>query len=199
LDEKRFGEESAMFLDLIDVLRSPGERIEKPLEIAPQALGDIELAAPVRGVIRVENARRNIVVSGKAETAIAVPCSRCLEPMAQKLDLEFEAVAPLSFFNQAGLGAPQTHGSTLDIEDEESEPDDEIVALFEEHSLDVLELVRQAIELQAPIAPLCTPDCAGLPDTQKYFEAPEDTRWGALKNWTDERQSASAPRNGSSQ
>jgi uncharacterized protein len=172
-----------MFLDLIDVLRVPGERIERPIEIAPQMLGDIELAAPVRGVIRVENARRNIVVGGNAKTAIAVPCSRCLESAAQEMDLEFEAVAPLSFFNTVGLGVPQTHGSTPDIEDEEEEPNDEIVALFEEHSLDVLELVRQAIELQAPIAPLCSPDCAGLPDTQKYFEVPADTRWGALQNW----------------
>ena len=83
-------------------------------------------------------------------------------------------------------------GSLAALDDE---PDDEIVALFEGHSLDILELVRQAIELQAPIAPLCSPDCAGLPDTQQYFETPEDARWGALKNWTDE----SAPRNGSTQ
>lgn len=193
-----------MFLDLIEVLREPGERIEKTIEIAPQMLGDIELAAPVHGVIRVENARRNIVVSGHAKTAIAVPCSRCLKPMAQEMDLEFEAVAPLSFFKTAGLGAPVAHpghrhahsGSTPDEEDDD-EPDDEIVALFEEHSLDVLELVRQAIELQAPIAPLCSPDCAGLPGTQKYFEVPEDTRWGALKNW--ENESEGAPHNGSTQ
>ena len=190
-----------MFLDLIDVLRVPGERIEKPIEIAPQMLGDIELAAPVKGVIRVENARRNVVVGGRAKTAIAVPCSRCLEPMAQELELDFEAVAPLSFFKTAGPGAPvshpehrHAHGSTPD-EDEDEEPDDEIVALFEEHSLDVLELVRQAIELQAPIAPLCSPDCAGLPDTQKYFEAPEDARWSALQNWASEGASG----NGSAQ
>ena len=184
-----------MFLDLIDVLREPGERIERPIEIAPQTLGDIELAAPVIGVIRVENARRNIVVGGKAKTAIAVPCSRCLEPSVQQMDLDFEAVAPLSFFNTAALGVPQTSGSTPDVEDEEEEPNDEIVALFEEHSLDVLELVRQAIELQAPIAPLCSPDCAGLPDTQKYFEVPADNRWSALENWDTEN----TPSNGSTQ
>jgi uncharacterized protein len=188
-----------MFLDLIDVLRVPGARIERPIEIAPQMLGDIELAEPVRGTIRVENARRNIVVSGNAKTAIAVPCSRCLERATQEMNLEFEAVAPLSFFKMVGLGTPVTHpghrhGSTPEDE-EDDEPNDEIVALFEEHSLDVLELVRQAIELQAPIAPLCSPDCAGLPDTQKYFEVPADTRWGALENWDGE----STPRNGSTQ
>ena len=178
-----------MFLDLIDVLRGPGERIERPLEIAPTKLGDIELAEPVKGVIRVENARRNIVVGGRAKTAINVPCARCLQPSTQELDLEFEAVAPLAFFRAAGFGAPQgqpvVQHAPIPEEDEEAEPNDELVALFEGHSLDVLELVRQAIELQAPIAPLCSPDCPGLPDTQKYFEVPDDGRWNALKEWSN--------------
>lgn len=183
-----------MFLDLIDVLRNPGQRIERPLEIAPMQLGDIELAEPVIGTIRVENARRNIVVGGRAKTAIAVPCSRCLEPSVQKLDLEFEAVAPVAFFRAAGFGAPQgqpvvAHDPALEEEDE-AEPNDELVALFDGHSLDVLELVRQAVELQAPIAPLCSPDCAGLPDTQQYFEAPADGRWGALEDWASKQNQA---------
>lgn len=175
-----------MFLDLIDVLRGPGERIERPLEIAPTKLGDIELAAPVKGFIRVENARRNIVVSGKAKTAVTLPCSRCLQPSDHELNLDFEAVAPLAFFRAAGFGAPQGQPVVqhdIPEEDEEAEPNDELVALFEGHTLDVLELVRQAIELQSPIAPLCSPDCAGLPDTQKYFEVPADGRWEALKDW----------------
>jgi uncharacterized metal-binding protein YceD (DUF177 family) len=176
-----------MFLDLIDVLRNPGQRVEKPLEIAPMTLGDIEVVEPVIGTIRVENARRNIVVGGRATTAISVPCSRCLQPSTQHMKLSFEAVAPLAFFRAAGFGAPQAQPvvphAPISEEEEEAEPNDELVALFDGHSLDVLELVRQAIELQSPIAPLCSPDCAGLPDTQQYFEVPADDRWGALQNW----------------
>lgn len=176
-----------MFLDLIDVLRNPGQRIERPLEIAPMQLGDIELVEPVIGTVRVENARRNIVVGGRAKTAISVPCARCLQPSIQKLDLEFEAVAPVAFFRAAGFGAPQSQPvvphAPIPEEDEEAEPNDELIALFDGHSLDVLELVRQAIELQTPIAPLCSPDCPGLPDTQQYFEAPKDGRWDALEKW----------------
>lgn len=176
-----------MFLDLIDVLRNPGQRIEKPLEIAPMTLGDIEVVEPVIGTIRVENARRNIVVGGRAKTAISLPCSRCLQPSIQKLKLDFEAVAPVAFFRAAGFDAPENKPvvahAPIPEEDEEGEPNDELIALFDGHSLDVLELVRQAIELQAPIAPLCSTDCTGLPDTQQYFEAPADNRWGALGDW----------------
>jgi uncharacterized protein len=180
-----------MYLDLTDVLRGPGETLEKQLEIAPTQIDDIEIVEPVTGVIRVENARRNLVVRGRAHTAIAMPCARCLKPTAQPLDLEFEAVAPLRFFHAAGFGAPPstTHAHAapdeLDEEDEAAQPDDELAALFEGHTLDVLELVRQAIELQAPIQPLCSPDCPGLPEAAQYSAGIGDERWGALKSWNN--------------
>ena len=181
-----------MYLDLTDALRGPGETLEKSLEIAPITIDGIEIVEPVRGTIRVENARRNLVVSGHAHTAITLPCLRCLKPSSQKLELEFEAVAPLRFFGPAGFSAAQGahhhshHGNTATEEysdDEGGEADDELVALFEGHTLDVLELVRQSIELQAPIQPLCAPDCPGLPEATQYLAAGGDERWGALEVW----------------
>ena len=178
-----------MYLDLSDALRGPGQTLEKQLEIAPARIDDIEIVEPVNGVIRVENARQNLVVSGRAYTAIRVPCARCLQPTAQPLDLDFEAVAPLRFFNLAGFGTAHTgyHSPSPHAEEEEEEdtgePAEELAALFEGHSLDVLELVRQAIELQAPIQPLCSPDCPGLPEAAQYAADGGDERWGALKNW----------------
>jgi uncharacterized protein len=181
-----------MFLDLTDVLRGPGQTLEKQLKIAPTTLDDIEIVEPVEGTLRVENARRNLVVRGRAHTAIKMLCSRCLEPSAQPLDLEFEANAPLRLFGPAGFGALHDqhahhnhhHGEVED--DEDGEPDDELAALFEGHTLDVLELVRQAIELQAPIQPLCSPECPGLPEASKYSVAEAASRWGALENWKAE-------------
>jgi uncharacterized metal-binding protein YceD (DUF177 family) len=177
-----------MYLDLTDVLRGPGQTLEKQLEIAPTTIDDIEIVEPVIGKIRVENARQNLVVRGKAKTAIAMPCARCLQPTSQPLDLVFEAVAPLRFFNLAGFGTAYTghHRSAAPDEVDEEEPeqaDDELAALFEGHTLDVLELVRQAIELQAPIQPLCSPDCPGLPEAAQYSGGGDDERWGALKSW----------------
>lgn len=185
-----------MFVDLTDVLRGPGQRIEKPIDIAPGKLADIELAEAVVGVIRVQHARQNIVVSGRAKTAIVVPCSRCLQPAHQSLDLEFEAIAPIRFFRAAGFGSSGSgipyptqhlppHPNTTEGDVESEEPDDELAAVFEGHSLDALELVRQAIELQTPIQPLCSPDCPGLPEAAEYSAKPDDGRWSALQNWNN--------------
>ena len=181
-----------MYLDLTDVLRGPGETLEKSLEIAPTTIDDIEVIEPVQGTIRVENARRTLIVSGHAHTAIALPCSRCLKPSAQELNLEFEAVAPLRFFGPAGFSAAHgahhhahhSHTSGDEYSDDGgSEADDELVALFEGHTLDVLELVRQSIEIQAPIQPLCDSDCPGLPEAAQYIVAGGDERWGQLEAW----------------
>ncbi|MDF2439082.1 MAG: hypothetical protein JWN98_66 [Abditibacteriota bacterium] len=171
-----------MYLDLMDVLRTPSGVTERPISIAPQTLDDIEIVAPVHGVVRAANARRNIVISGRAQTAVRMNCSRCLQPYSQPLDLELEASVPISFFrgklNGAKIGSLQGEVET----DEEDEIDDETAAIFDAHSVDVLELIRQAIVLQSPIKPLCSEDCPGLPEAQSYQEA-DDVRWSALEKW----------------
>lgn len=163
-----------MYLDLMDVLRAPGNAVEKPLDIAPTILEDVEIVEPVRGLVRAVNARQSIVVTGTAQTAVMLECARCLNRYAQHLDLELEAVAPLSFFQAQLKGVP----------DEESDPDDELAAIFDAHTVDVLELVRQAIVLQSPLQPLCAPDCPGLPEAANYQET-QDERWNALQNWKE--------------
>ena len=171
-----------MYLDLMDVLRAPGGVSERPISIAPQTLDDIEIVEPVRGVVKAANARRNVVISGRAQTAIRMNCSRCLQPYSQPLDLELEASVPISFFrgklNGTKVGSLQGEVET----DEEEELDDETAAIFDSHSVDVLELVRQAIVLQSPIKPLCREECPGLPEAQSYQNA-EDARWSALEKW----------------
>lgn len=163
-----------MYLDLMDVLRAPGNAVEKPIELPPTTLDDVQIVEPIRGVVRAVNARQTIVVSGRATTAVNLQCARCLQPYAQPLDLELEAVAPLNFF-QARLAG---------VSDEESEADDELAAIFDAHMVDVLELIRQAIVLQSPMKPLCRPDCPGLPEAANYLET-RDERWGALTHWKE--------------
>lgn len=161
----------------MDVVRVSGNATQKPLDIAPGKLDDIEIVEPVRGQVRAVNARQNIVVDGQAQTTVTMQCARCLSPYPQPLRLQLEAMAPLSFFRALITGA-----STVP-ETEEDEADDELAALFDANSLDVLELVRQAIVLQSPLKPLCSPDCPGLPEAAKYMSAAHDSRWEALADW----------------
>jgi uncharacterized protein len=166
-----------MYLDLMDVVRMSGNATQKPIDIAPGKLDDIEIVEPVRGVVRAVNARHNIVVDGQAQTTVTMQCARCLSAYPQPLRLQLEAMAPLSFFRTLIAGASAAP------EPDEDEADDELAALFDANSLDVLELVRQAIVLQSPLKPLCSPDCAGLPEAAKYMSAAPDSRWEALADW----------------
>ncbi len=170
-----------MFLDLTEVLRTPGKTVERAINMAPGTLDDIEVVAPVVGVVRATNARQNVVIGGNAETAVVMQCGRCLEDFAQILQLELEAVAPMSFFKTL---LPQFATEETD----EAEADEEIALLFDQNSLDVSELIRQSIVLQSPIKPLCSEDCAGLPEAEKYVETGVDHRLDVLKNWTQKEQ-----------
>lgn len=173
-----------MYLDLTDVLRTPGKTVERAINIAPRMLDDIEVVEPITGVVRAMNARQNVVVNGKAQTSVTMQCGRCLQDFAQPLELELEAVAPMSFFRAL---LPHMVAGEM----EEDEADEEIASLFDENSLDVLELIRQAIVLQSPIKPLCADDCAGLPEAGQYLETGVDHRLDALKNWTQKEQNGS--------
>lgn len=167
-----------MYLDLTDVLRDPGLVVEKPLDIPAGTLDEWELTEPVLGKVRASNARRNIVVRGKAKTAVAMECGRCLREYSQTLEFDLDITVPMSHFN-AFLGAAAVDVDPNDDGDELTR--DDINALFQGHSLYVSELVRQAIVLAVPIQPLCGDDCPGLPEAKTYNEAPIDPRWAALE------------------
>ncbi len=167
-----------MYLDLTDVLRDPGLVVDKPIDIKAGTLDEWELATPVVGRVRASNARRNIVVRGKAKTSVLMECGRCLREYAQPLEFDLDITVPMSHFN-AFLGAAAVDVDPNDDGDELTR--DDINALFQQHSLDVSELVRQAIVLAVPIQPLCGDDCPGLPEAEAHSEAPSDPRWAALQ------------------
>jgi len=167
-----------MFLDLTTVLRVPGHTAERQVKIAPQVIDDIELTEPTTGVVRATNARRNIVVSGQAHTAVKLQCARCLNEYSQPMDLELDATVPMSFFRTL---VTTTLPEADEADQEESE--EELAAIFDANSANVLELIRQAVVLASPIAPLCSNDCAGLPESNNYVDEGLDPRLEALKNW----------------
>jgi uncharacterized metal-binding protein YceD (DUF177 family) len=168
-----------MYLDLTDVLRDSGTSVEKPIEIAAgTVLEEWELTQSTTGWVRASNARRSIVVRGAAQTAVKMECARCLREYSQPLEFALDVTVPISTFNSF-LGPAAVEEDENDDGDELTR--DDIDALFREHSLDVSELVRQAIVLAAPIQPLCSSDCQGLPEAKEYHEVKDDPRWAALQ------------------
>jgi len=168
-----------MHLDLTEVLRGPIFSIEEVLNIPAGQLDEWELTEPITGFVRATNARRSMVISGKAKTAVKLQCSRCLCDYSQPLDLVLDVTLPLSTFNKQ-LGAAAV---AVDEDDDGLElTQEDINALFKEQNLDVTELIRQAIVLGQPIQPLCRPDCPGLPEISEYREETIDPRLEALRD-----------------
>jgi uncharacterized protein len=171
-----------MFLDLMDILRAPGTSLQREISLPPTALDDVDFVEPIVGEVKAANARRNIVVSGHARSAVQMRCARCLRDFAQPVDLDLEAVAPVSFFRSVPNAVMQNATSRGEDEAEDGdEIDDETAAIFDAHTVDVLELLRQAAVLQWPIQPLCSRECSGLPEADRY-EATGDERWAALQS-----------------
>ena len=135
------------------------------------------MAQPVSGWIRVSRTNRGVFVRGAVEAALALECSRCLRPI--------ELPLTLAISEEALLALDLATGKPLDPE---VEP--EIIRLTDHHELQLEPIVREAIQLAEPIAPLCRPDCPGLCSVcgepledrpHEHDETPLDPRLEALR------------------
>jgi uncharacterized protein len=112
----------------------------------------LELARPVEGHVKLTNSGRGVLVQGRFESALAERCSRCLRPAEAAISFDIEEEALPSIDLESGLPV-----------DVDAEPD--ALRLDDHHELDLTPVVRDAISLAEPIAPLCRPDCPGLCET----------------------------------
>lgn len=176
-----------MYLDLIDAMREPGKTVRRDFVIEDKNLDDIELASPIAGWVRATNARRHIVIDGKADAEVVLQCARCLREYSQPMELELQASIPLHL-----LRAELDGSAAKNDEDDDIDPD-EIAALFKEHRLDIAELARQAIVLQTPPKPLCRDDCPGMPEAAQYVADEADPRLAALAGWNAKNESEYSP------
>jgi uncharacterized protein len=110
---------------------------------------DLELAAPIRGQVRLIRTNRGILAEARLATSLAGECARCLRPVTTPIDVVLEE----EYLPSVDL----TSGRPVDTE---TEPD--ALRLTDHHELDLEPSVRDAISLAEPIAPLDRPDCPGL-------------------------------------
>ena len=128
--------------------------------------------APIELNLRLESASEGVFVSGTAHADLVGECSRCLEPIAD------EVTAPLGeLFAYPGSATVATTDS------------DEVSRVVDDY-IDTEQMVRDAVLLGLPLAPLCQEDCRGLcPECgERWAEvAPDhshetlDARWAALR------------------
>ncbi|MFL6144383.1 MAG: YceD family protein [Labedaea sp.] len=133
--------------------------------------------AEVRLDLLLESVVEGVLVSGTASAPTAGECSRCLDPVNEQVEVDITEL----------YAYPD---STTDATTDE----DEVRRLVGD-LIDLAPVVRDAIVLALPNAPLCTPECAGLcPDCggkwadlgPDHRHETMDPRWAALTKRFDE-------------
>jgi uncharacterized protein len=156
-----------------DIVRKPGEMREHTLSIdIPERWGEgivfIEKGANLDIDVRLESVHEGILVSGTVDTEYVGECSRCLQPIAESVEVEFQEL-----FEYPGDETPD-------------------FVLQDDH-VDLEALVREAIVLSLPFHPVCRPDCPGLDpvtgdlltESSGVAQDPIDPRWAALRELTE--------------
>ena len=110
---------------------------------------DLRQADPLEGAVRFARTNRGLVVTADLSTSLQAECSRCLR--------EIEVPIALHIDEEALPSLDIKTGQPLDPADE---PD--AVRITDHHELELEPVVREAIFLAEPIAPVCAPDCPGL-------------------------------------
>ena len=157
-------------LNVADLLRRPGGArdftVEAPLAELGNGVASFPADTPVRVAGTLEHVADGIVVRAEVEAPWQAVCSRCLQPVAGDIAVHVDELyepAPLE-------------GETYPLDDD---------------TLDLTPLVRDALLLELPLAPLCTEDCAGIcpscgvdrNETQCDCRVDDtDPRWAALRS-----------------
>ena len=154
------------------LLRRPGQRrdvsgryIVAELRLANAHVPDgaVDLDLEIEGVSGDE-----LVMTGTAAATWQVECRRCLDPVLLPTTLELREV----FIRDRVEG--------------------ETYPLAADDTIDLEPVIREALILVVPVAPLCGPDCSG-PEPERFPTGPADEtdagpdpRWAALDELTFE-------------
>ena len=152
-------------------LRAYVRDVPAPAPLGIEVLG-VPQGDPVHLDLRLESVVEGVLLSGTASAVVRGECSRCLDPVEESLEVEFTEL----------FAYPASATDETTDADEVSRIVDDLV--------DLEPVVRDAVILALPPAPLCRDDCAGLcagcgekrvglgPD---HTHETMDPRWAALQ------------------
>jgi len=163
-------------------LQRPHERVVCEINDPPPPGTGVDLRGDIVGRVELTNTGKAVVARGKVSGQGVLTCSRCLKEYAWRFDIGFtENCALRQIDDPTGYEVEEDEEDGLPIVDEET--------------IDLTELVRQLIALEAPLQPLCRPECRGLcPQCGAALDDGEcscgraegDPRWAELRHLLDE-------------
>jgi uncharacterized protein len=157
-----------LVVNVAELRRRLGQRRVEPIDVvlAPQVVvGSRTVERPVHGALTIESIERGVSAYGTVRFEWQGDCRRCLEPVDGEIEVEIAEIFQVDA------------------------PDDSDLIDFDGDQIDLVPVVRDAVALSLPLAPLCRDDCAG-PDPDRYptitadqlsgSRAGPDPRWAAL-------------------
>ena len=175
---------SPLVVDTHELGRRAGSMRELSYTVpAPEGIGISAIGVPTGSDIeldlRLESVVEGVLVTGTAVVNLLGECSRCLDPIADQIDVDLQEL--YRYPELDAYGRPSKEAPT--------EPDEDDDTLYLDGDLlDLEPIVRDAVVLDLPIAPLCQEDCAGLcpecgfnrNEDQSHSHEVLDPRWAAL-------------------
>ncbi|HEY1972266.1 MAG TPA: YceD family protein [Pseudonocardia sp.] len=152
-------------------MRTYERTIPAPAEFTLGVIG-IPEGKPIELAVRLESASEGVFVSGEAHADLVGECSRCLDQISDQVTVRLGEL----------FAYPDSATEATTDEDEVSRVVDDLI--------DTQPMVRDAVLLALPLAPLCREDCRGLcPDCgerwadlgPEHGHATIDPRWAALQ------------------
>jgi uncharacterized protein len=181
-----------LVLDTRELGRRPGSQRRVSFTApAPADLG-IEVlrvpeGSPVEFDLRLEAVMEGVLVTGTAQAELTGECVRCLEPLGDDVEVDFQE-----------LFAYEESDTATDAGDDDA-------SRLEGDLLDLEPLLRDAVVLSLPFQPLCRDDCPGLcpecgarlaDDPGHQHDEAIDPRWSALQGLAEQTEEQLGRRSG---
>ena len=138
-----------MFIDIHELKR---DRLVFAEELLPGRIDlgkDVSQAEPLQAEGSAELVASEIHLQGQLRTAVEVSCARCLEPVRQRVDKEFDL-----YYRPVQTIA---RNEEVEIDDAELE-----IGFYHGNGLLLEEVLKEQVLLDLPMKLLCRPDCQGL-------------------------------------
>lgn len=176
-----------LVIDVRSLPRRPGsmttvERVVAAPEGLSVAMARVPEGSTIELDLRLESVLEGVLVSGVADLEVSAECSRCLDPVTWQEEVE---IAELFRYP-----ATDARGAIIEQEDDDSE---DPLPLVQEDLIDLLPVLRDAVVIDLPLAPLCSEECRGLcaecgfrlSDDPSHEHPATDPRWAALAGLRD--------------
>jgi len=182
----RLDHRNPLVFDTHELGRRPGalqrltRTVDAPGDFGIKGVVGVPEGTPVELELRLESVMEGVLVTGTARATAEGECVRCLEPLEQELEADFQEMFSYPDADDRGR---------VKAEPADDAEDDEDRLFLEDGLFDLEPVLRDAVVLALPMQPVCQEDCPGLcsecgarlADDPDHHHDAVDIRWAALQ------------------